>query len=109
MVPKRWHSVIGLLCAWILWHEHETYSVDAGPRHWWETPSAYSTRSECEAAKERVFTTVLKLQQERASEQADVGVTSVPTNIIVLSAKDFSMFSWTQKFTCLPDTVNPKE
>lgn len=114
MGNSQYQCLVLLLCAWILWHEHEsTSSAHKRPSHRWETPTAYSTKEECEGAQSRVFEAILHSQQEMTTGQADVKITSVP-NVLVTFTRTGSgnnpngFFSWMQKLTCLPDTVNPK-
>ena len=114
MGNNQYQCLVLLLCAWILWHEHESIGIrDQELSNRWETPSAYSTKEECEGAQSRVFGAILHSQQEMATGQAGVKITSVP-NVLVTFTRTGSgnnpngFFSWMQKLTCLPDTVNPK-
>jgi len=114
MGNSQYQYLILLLCAWILWHENEYIGLrDNEHTHKWETPTAYSTKEECEGAQSRVFGAILASQQKIAIGQADVKITSVPNALVTFSRtrsgnNPNGFFSWSQKLTCLPDTVNPK-
>ena len=97
-------------CAWVLWHEHEYsaayFNADNSLksndyRHWWETPTAYSAKSECEAAQARVFDLIRHEYQEMADSGPNKGkvkVTTVPNRLAIFSRAE-DHYSSTQKLT----------
>jgi len=97
-------------CAWILWHEHTFFSPKEGHTHNWETPTAYSTKEDCEAIKEGTFRILLAQAETGAGRGTDTIITKVPS--VWISSKtplnNGDFLDWQQKLTCLPDTVNPK-
>ena len=107
---RKHQLIILLLCAWVLWHEKEFTSFGERKeyRHWWDTPTAYSSKGECEAAQARVFGSIMLQEQEMADSELNKGkaeVKSVPNRLVIFSRQDFSS---QQRLTCLPDTVNPQ-
>ena len=105
MVERNWGTIFMLFCAWVLWHENETMTLDRGMRHWWETPTAYSTKEECEEVQVKMFKVILNSENDTREKVNKGEVKSVPNNLVIYSRDHFS---WTHKLTCLPDSVNPK-
>ena len=111
-----WTSAAAAECAWVFWEETQESVVDpTTPPTFlaeWKRHNAYNALEECELAKARVWTyTAKRWKKEKETSPALQEIGEVPGEYLslVFRQKSGHQATYTHRYLCLPDTIDPRE
>ena len=118
MKTRKWHLILGVFFAWVLWVESDLEIFNENmalteKTNEWDLRGAWPTYDECIAIQEKAFKVRLKSAedskksavQKGVHKEEDFEISSVPN---VFIQRSLPRSNWTQGFFCLPGTLDPR-
>jgi hypothetical protein len=98
-------------CAWVLWNQHAGSSSLLGSYGSWTIEGGYKTAADCATGQARSWDATMKRVNTRdPGTGAGMGIAQAKgdrPNSISVELKDGGSYS--HRFLCLPDTIDPRE